>query len=253
MHNGVVTTTIDSIVRNVLLEMQLPIHYYFRAATIGIRTVRDLNLGTLPYLRTVRIEVDALGEADIPEDLVDWIKVGRENNRKVVPLGENKSYNRLAHPDGVSYNEPNGHSISIPSSFSSYPFGNSTNDYGEVTGKAFGLGNGDRNDSFKFVPERGKILVGTAIKEGDSLYLEYVAYSTEQFYTGIPVIASPFIEQSIRFNFARYDRTGRLGDITREQQILSNEKRRLRAGLTSIDKETMLRLFRDNYKQSIKS
>jgi hypothetical protein len=253
MQNGLVTTTIDEIVKTVLMEMQLPIHLYFRAAAIGIRTVRDLNLGTLPYLKTVRLEVDELGEVDIPADLVDWIKVGRENNRRIIPLGENKSYNRLAHPDGVSYNEPSSHSISIPSSFSSYPFGNSTNDYGESTGKAFGLGNGDRNDSFKFIAERNKILVGTAIDKGDSLYLEYVAYSTEQFYTGIPIIAAPFIEQSIRFNFARYDRTGRLGDISREQQVLSNEKRRLRAGLTSIDKETMLRLFRDNYKQSIKS
>ena len=58
MNNGVATTTMDSIVRTVLVEMNLPIHSYFRAASIGIRTMRDLNLGTLPYVKTVRITVE---------------------------------------------------------------------------------------------------------------------------------------------------------------------------------------------------
>ena len=253
MQNGIATTSIDEIVKTTLMEMNLPIHLYFRAAAIGIRTMRDLNLGTLPYIKTVRLTVDAVREVDIPEDLVDWIVVGRENGRKVVPLGENKSYNRLPHPDGEAYLESGSHNILINSSFNAFSFAGSINDYAEINGKIFGVGNADRNDIFKFVPERGKILVGSHFAEGESVYLEYVAHSTEQFYTGIPVVAAPFLEQSIRFNFSRYDRTGRLGDINREQQILVQEKRKLRAAIVSIDKESMLQLFRANYKQSIKS
>jgi|SRR5210317_165473 hypothetical protein len=257
MNNGVATTTMDSIVRTVLVEMNLPIHSYFRAASIGIRTMRDLNLGTLPYVKTVRLTVDEFRECDIPSDLVDWIKVGVEKGKEIVPMGENKSYNRLPNLDDadaqISYDEPSGHTISINSSFNNYTFGRSVNDYGEINGKMFGLGNAHRADEFKFIPERSKILVGGNRSENDILYLEYVAYDKSQFYTGIPVVATPYIEQSIRFNFARYDRTGRLGDTNREQQILSNEKRKLRAALTKIDTDSMLRLFRSNYKQSIKA
>lgn len=257
MNNGVATTTMDSIVRTVLMEMNLPIHFYFRAATIGIRTVRDLNLGTLPYVKTVRLTVDEFNECDIPTDLVDWIKVGTQKGAEIVPMGENKSYNRLPNLNDadaqIPYNEPSGHTVSINSSFNNYTFGKSVNDYGEINGKMFGLGNAHRADEFKFFPERSKILVGGNLSEGDILYIEYVAYDTSQFYQGIPVVATPFIEQSIKFNFARYDRTGRLGDINREQQILSIEKRKLRAALTKIDTDTMLRLFRSNYKQSIKA
>lgn len=257
MNNGVVTTSMDSIVRTVLVELNLPIHFYFRAATIGIRTMRDLNLGTLPYVKTVRLTVDEFNECDIPADLVDWIKVGVQSGAEIVPLGENKSYNRLPNlndaDEQISYNQPAGHTISINSSFNNYTFGKAVNDYGEIQGKMFGLGNAHRSDEFKFIPERNKILVGGSRSEGDIVYVEYVAYSQSQFHTGIPVVASPFIEQSIKFNFARYDRTGRLGDINREQQILSLEKRKLRAALTSIDTDTMLRLLRSNYKQSIKA
>ena len=257
MNNGVATTSMDSIVRTVLMELNLPIHFYFRAATIGIRTVRDLNLGTMPYVKTVRLAVDEFNECDIPTDLVDWIKVGTQKGAEIVPMGENKSYNRLANLNDadaqISYDEPAGHTISINSSFNNYTFGRSVNDYGEINGKMFGLGNAHRADEFKFIPERSKILVGGNLTEGDILYIEYVAYSTGQFHTGIPVVATPFIEQSIKFNFARYDRTGRLGDINREQQILSQEKRKLRAALTKIDTDTMLRLFRNNFKQSIKA
>ena len=257
MNNGVATTTIDSLVRNVLMELNLPIHFYFRAATIGIRTMRDLNLGTLPYVKTARLTVDAFNECDIPTDLVDWIKVGTQKGAEITPMGENKSYNRLPNLDDtdtqVSYNQPTGHTVSINSSFNNYTFGKAVNDYGEINGKMFGLGGGTRSDEFKFFPERAKILVGGSLTEGDILYIEYVAYDTSQFYTGIPVVASAFVEQSIKFNFARYDRTGRLGDINREQQILTTEKRKLKAALKSIDKESMLRLFRSNYKQSIKA
>lgn len=257
MNNGVATTSMDSIVRTVLMELNLPIHFYFRAATIGIRTVRDLNLGTMPYVKTVRLAVDEFNECDIPTDLVDWIKVGTQKGAEIVPMGENKSYNRLANLNDadaqISYNEPAGHTVSINSSFNNYTFGKSVNDYGEINGKMFGLGNAHRADEFKFIPERSKILVGGSLTEGDILYVEYVAYDTSQFYQGIPVVAAPFIEQSIKFNFARYDRTGRLGDINREQQILSQEKRKLRAALTKIDTDTMLRLFRNNFKQSIKA
>lgn len=257
MNNGVATTDMDALVRTVLMELNLPIHFYFRAATIGIRTVRDINLGTLPYVKTVRLTVDEFNECTIPSDLVDWIRVGVQKGAEIVPMGENKSYNRLPNLDDtdtqISYNEPAGHTVSINSSFNNYTFGRSINDYGEISGKMFGLGGGTRSDEFKFFPERNKILVGGNRTENSIVYLEYVAYDTSQFYTGIPVVAAPFIEQSIKFNFARYDRTGRLGDISREQQILSVEKTKLKAALKSIDKESMLRLFRANYKQSIKA
>lgn len=257
MNNGLATTTMDAIVRTVLMELNLPIHHYFRAATIGIRTVRDLNLGTMPYVKAVHKTVDQYNEIDIPTDLVDYIRVGEIKEAEIIPMGENKSYTRRASTNDIgnftTFNQPSGHTVSINSSFNNYTFGKSVNDYGEINGKMFGLGGGTRSDEFKFIPERSKLLVGGNFSEGDVIYIEYVAYDTNQFYSGIPVLAAPFIEQSIKFNFARYDRTGRLGDINREQQILSQEKRKLRAALTKIDTETMLRLFRNNFKQSIKA
>lgn len=257
MNNGLATTNMDAIIRTVLMEMNLPIHFYFRAATIGIRTVRDLNLGTMPYVKSYNGTVNEYNEVPIPSDLVDYIRVGQVKGAEIIPMGENKSYTRVASTNEngnfTNYNEPAGHTVSINSSFNNYTFGKSINDYGEIQGKMFGLGGGTRADEFKFIPERSKILVGGNLSEGDDIYIEYVAYDTSQFHSGIPVLAAPFIEQSIKFNFARYDRTGRLGDIAREQQILSQEKRKLRAALTKIDTETMLRLFRNNFKQSIKA
>lgn len=257
MANSVVTTTIDEIVRTVLVEMQLPIHFYMRAASIGIRTVRDLNLGALPTVKAVRLTVDEFNEVDIPADLVDWIRLGQETEKRIRPLGNNENYNRLPNLDAddqqIAYGESSGHTIGVHASFNHYTFGKSVSDYGEINGKMFGMGEPDRNDNFKFIVERGKIAVGKALKEGDVLYMEYVAYNKDEFFSGISVIAAPYIEQSIRYNFARYDRTGRLGDLDREKMNLDNARRRLNAQVNSINKEDLLRVFRKNFKQSIKA
>ena len=256
--NGVVTTSINEIVRTVLPELGLSIHSYLKAAQIGLRAVRDLSIGTLPTIKAVRLTVNEFREVSIPDDLVDWLRVGVEVRKRIVPLGDNQNYNRLPKfaSDGVtqvSYSEATNHSIGTQITFNSYTFGDAHNDYGEITGRLFGLGDANRMDNFKFVPERGVIVVGSKLRENDTLYLEYVSYTKDQLFEGIPIIAAAYIEQYIRFNLARFDRSQRLGDTNREQIMLDQERRRLRARIVSVNKEDMLRVFRKNFKQSVKS
>lgn len=257
------TTSVDRCAKSVLLELGLPIHYYMKVAQAGIRCVRDLRIGTLPFVASVLLPIDEFNEATIPLDMIDWIRVGYRVQKRIVPLGNNQNYNRLPNEGldengdtvQVPYSESNNYGIGLQPSLNNLVFGQGMNNYAEATGGMYGLGEPDRIDNFKFIPERGRIAVGTIAQriEGE-IYLEYVAYDQTKYYSGIPIIAEPYIEQYMKYSLAKYDRNNyRVADINLEERKLYAEKKKLRSRtLPNLNKEDLLRTFRKSYKQSVK-
>ena len=73
--------TVNEIVRSALLTAGKPIHYYMH------------------YLHYAKITVDTNREITLPDDYVDYVRVGWENGQYVKRLIEKHSFNRLMHLD----------------------------------------------------------------------------------------------------------------------------------------------------------
>src|SRR3990167_2547508 len=169
-------TTIDSIVRKNLLENGLTIHYYIRFLSFALDCLKELNIDTLPKIKSVRIPVDRFGCIKLPFDYIGYVRVGVQNGVYIQELGSNASFNRLVNEndDGtlVVFPEPtNVYSIFDTTNVNSSSY---VSPKLEHLGKIFGIGEGARSDVFQVVPEANLMRIGSGLVEGDEVVLDYL-------------------------------------------------------------------------------
>lgn len=248
-------TPIDSIVRSSLMSHGLTLHYYVTFLHFSLQGLREIEYDTVGKVSTARLTVNANGEAALPPDYVDWIKVGFERNRHIIPMGNNDTWVRVANTDSTGNQIPwSSSSGSIVSSSTYDPFASyHISQYGEDLGRMYGIGNGSRNDIFQVLPERNVILIGNLFTEGDVIFMEYLSSSN---YADTDALVHPYaestIEAYIRWRYAE-QKTTRLADVERAKREFYNQYRILRARMNDLSKEDLIRLSRDSIKQSIKT
>ena len=97
---------IDEIVRSALLTCGKPIHYYMEFLHYGLKGVKEVNYDSPVNIKTLRREIDSNNEITLPDDYVDYVKVGFEKGHHVVPLVEKDSFNRLMNLDDSGNQTP---------------------------------------------------------------------------------------------------------------------------------------------------
>ena len=161
-----------------------------RVRNLAYAAIRDLQFDTLKNITSVVLPINEnTQKVTLPEDFVDYIRVGvLNNNNEFMPLGINNSMSnvnqvilldnlseRLLDSDGApltSYHTPteNTHTLSadryILSLFN-------TSQYSK--GGFFGLGGGySGNGSYRFDKENNALFVNTSVASGE-VVLEYIA------------------------------------------------------------------------------
>lgn len=249
--------TVDSVVRSALVTTQKPIHYYVRYLHFALKCIEELKLGVLKTTKTVRLTVDAYNEIDIPSDYIDWVRIGYERGKYVIPLGEKDSINSLPKLDANGNQTTYGDIFQIMPQYQSTWFGYypayEYNDYREFLGKRFGYNDSGRGDTFKIIPERSKIHVGSAFQEDDVIVMEYVYFSTTSTQSLISKYAAETIESYIIYKFLRFKPGVPRADIMLAKKDYDDNFRKLMARMNPITKEMIVRLKRKNTKLSIKS
>lgn len=252
-----IQTTVNSIVRGFLAKNGLSLHWYAEALASALEIVQEISYDSQKMVANIsatRITVDAYNELEIPSNFVDIIRIGCENGRYVTPLAESININRLAKTsDGsqVAYAANDTGAISTESSLANYFHVQGINQYGEHLGKVFGLRGTDNGQVFKVIPERNKIAVGGAIKEGTEVYLEYLSFDSASTTALVHKYSEMAIQTYIHYMFAqRYPKLFGPEEIRRRNHII--EKKKMRGRAYAIDMETIIRIRRGGFHSSIK-
>ncbi len=251
-------TTIDNIVRGYLFSAQRPIHYYVQALHYALECLQELNYDTLPNIRSTLLTVNAFNEVTLPDDYVDLTFIGEKVGQYIKPLVLSPTYNRLPNLDDQSAQIPYARpeNIDFSSYFnvgSGYWFSGFVNDHGEHLGRHFGRGNGLEKDGYKVIEERNVIQLNTSIREGCIIYIEYLNFDDTKTSSLVSKYAEKAIKAYIAWQFKEWGKRTPLSEKERYKRMFSNEHRKLRARLNPMGKEEILRVIRNNFKQSIKT
>lgn len=154
--------TVDSIARRTLLELGLPVHYYFERLVHSVSAVRELSFDTLKIVNTVELPVNEYNAIDLPDDFVDDVGLSYGRNGFIRKLHHTEYINPLRYHDSTgTYIKPpqaqfavNGQGFFGLRGLGWYW---NINEYGEPTGRFFGARGASDRDGYQVIRERRQI------------------------------------------------------------------------------------------------
>lgn len=241
-------TSLDSIVRSVLQQRQLPIHYYLQYLKYAADCFRELHYSSLRVVHARMLPVDPKTMAfDLPCDYVDYVKVGIPVGQFITPLHYQQGINRLAstNSQGQAQLFPpivgDVVSVALP--------GINFNEYGENLGRWFGYSDGLLGDTFKEIRERNIIQLNQSITGLTEAYLEYISDGT---YANAATKVDPLAKKTIE-SYMKWQESPSCDDIfSREGKKYAADLRELRARKNPMTIEDIKRSFRKGQRASIK-
>lgn len=245
---------LDMTVRRSLLEKGLPIHWYAEYLFHQAAAIRELNQDSLQLINTSTLSLNNYFAADLPEDFVDdvgaYIAVG--NLLHPVPKRSNITPLRATDNTGAftPYTEDvNFSDISQAGITPSTIWYWNVNDYGEPTGRYFGVGGGDGANGYQIFKERRQIQF-TESFTADSVTLIYIS-------NGQSVDNATQIDWAAFAAIQAYSEWKRSPNAnfkdSGEARTYYNERRLLRARLNGLTVADIKNILRTNYRATIKN
>lgn len=169
------------ITRRSLLEKGLPLHYYLEIMLHQSACIRDLAKDTLQIVNTCPLAVNSYGAADLPTDFMDEIAVCLPvaGELSAIPRKSNLNPLRNVETDGsfVPYtlqNEDSSQTGSFPGTPIGWYWFWNVNDFGEPTGRYFGL-NGGAGYGYEIFGERRQIQFSEGFIGTSNLVFMYIS------------------------------------------------------------------------------
>lgn len=246
--------TLNHITRSYLNQTQRPIHYYGRCLKFAADGLREQLFDTLKVTNTVRIPVDEFNEAAIPNDYIDWVKIGVQIGQFVRPLVTRPGLNKMA-----NYDTSTGEQIVYPDPQTSDTWGNNIrwfgyniNTNGENTGGYYGIGAGGEADTFTIDEVRNVIKLNQDLTDG-KIVLEYLGDgSFSNAATKITPYAQKTIEAYIDWQYKLHSKSFGAYDHQAAEREFYNELRKLRGRKNDITPEIVERIINRHRKASLK-
>jgi hypothetical protein len=231
---------LDTIVRSILLQKSLPLHWYLQFLKYSADALRELTLDTLQIVNTVELPVDTSDfTCQIPCDYVDYTGVGVKKGQFVRPIPQIDTINNLpaTQPNGVPTTYGVVGEVEISDSFPLWPgafvFQN-IDDLGENLGRLFGWPSDNRTNGFKIIPERGVIQL-TESFQYSSIIFQYISDGQcVDNASQVPVYAQKTIEAYDDREWKTHTGRHSLGEITMADRMHTREWRKLRARISGL-------------------
>lgn len=246
-------TTVDKIVRSVLIQKRLPLHFYLEAAKGALDCIRELTFDSLKIINTILLTLDEdCWCADLPCDYVDWTKVGLKQGQLVMPITQRQGVNRLHNYDTsgaiIPYGSDNPANLDFPFWPGYWMFQN-IDDLGENIGRLYGYDTGINSQGFKILRERGQIQMTENIST-DTIVLEYISDGqTSDNASQVDPYAQACIEAFINWRMSRNSGVER----SPEGAAYFNQRRLFRARRNELTLSDLKQILYRNYKMSIKN
>lgn len=250
-------TSIDSIVRNTLLQKGYPLHYYLDFLVYSADILSQLYMDDLMIVNTKLIPVDNFNCFQIPNDFQDYVTVGAQIGQYIYPLVETNEISQLD-----SYDENFNQVLqggNTPPSLSTtdeqdiyyglFPFASwytvHFNNYGENIGRYFG-NRGPYPDTFVMKKALNKIQINQNITL-DNAYLSYVStgYNYDSA-THVDNYAIKTIQTYSIWQHKEHNRTYSLGERQMAKDEYISQRKILRARKNPLTPEVLKRIIQTN-------
>ena len=244
--------TVNEIVRSALLTTGKPIHYYMHYLHYALKAVKELNYDSSLKTKSIKLTVDSNNEISLPNDYVDYIRVGWEKGQYVTKLIEKDSFNRLINLDSdgnqIPYPDVEGDGSGVATDYNA-------NTQSEHLGRHFGHKPAYKN-SFMVVSERQKIMLDPSLGLCKEIVLDYITTGfsgTGSDATTMPAYAAEAVERYILWRFSEHDRTVPMNQklMAKEEWVHSHKRYRSRNYQLSMD--DVLKSLRSHTYAAVKS
>lgn len=252
-----ILNTIDQIVRRLLLENNLPIHFYSEYLFHGASCIRELSFDTLKIINTINLPVDDIGAANLPDDYVDEVAVSLRAGLLLQQIPHRDDINPLrvhSTTTGEFVRQPEqglqNVDINNTTYFGSYSWSWFWNvdSLGEFTGRFFGA-NGGTQTGYKIIKERRQIQLSDGIA-GGNIILQYISDGQSlDNASQITPQATSCIQAYINWKSGQ----NRAIKDSLEASTFYNEKRLLRARLSEMNLIDIKNVLRSNYTAAYKT
>lgn len=250
-------TSLDRIVKGMLISKGYPIHYYMQFLYWGSRGYEELHFDSLRSIKTVKLPINQDYKAvTVPCDFMDWVKIGIPYGQFVRPLISRPGISRLNNFDDdgnkVMYGDTNGVSSSFFDGLFFNGYTQVYNENGEFTGRIFGAGIGDNPYTFNYVEERNEIQLHETLAATD-IILQYITDGTSiDNATMITPYAKAAIEAYINWQQKEHSRVYGDGERERARQLFNKQHALLRARKNELTKDKIIGIVRKHTHGSIK-
>lgn len=247
-------TSLDQITRRNLIEKRLPLHFYMERLFHAATCVRQLSKDTLQLINTVKLPINSYSAVQLPDDFVDDVGVYFNIAGKLTQIPHKTVINPLRNKDA------NGNFVPYSTNFTDNALtmfgfipGWSTwfwnvNDFGEPTGRYFGLGGGSRV-GYQVFKERRQIQLTENVGEGE-IVLMYISDGVRaDNATQVDVLAWDAVDAFINW------KASPMAEVVNspQGQNYHNQRRLLRAALNPITAVDIKDIIHKNYHATIKT
>jgi hypothetical protein len=250
------TKSINTIVREALLDKNLPLHFYSRYLHHGLRIMDELSLHfSLGNIKLVELDVTSYQRAILPSDFVDFIEVSVKHGERALPMEKdtrlNKIYNRDESGNKIPY--PSSTSINYDSEINYNLISGNTNmnTRGELIGRYYGR---KRQPKLTFDIDE----INSELVFGNEMVLSKVTliYMTSAVSRSSANLVTPYatdvIIKYIEMKAAQAE-GGTLGKFQLAEQSYANAYRRFKSTMNSLDYAEILGTIRNGIYGSLKN
>lgn len=254
-------TSLDTIVRGVLLQTKRPIHYYIDYLVYGQRCLEELGFDILGNVRSALLDINSYNAVTIPCDCMDWVKVSFLSGEYVRPMVQRPGLNRLN-----NFDKSTGDKVPWPDWFDKSfieMFGNGVttwsnttlyNDHWEMIGRQYGSA-GRVQNGFKVLAgagQRNEIQFEDCIK-ADKIVLDYISDGSEcDNATMINPYAKQTIEDYIKWQYKENARSYSGGEKQEARLLFEKSARRLRSRMNPMTIDDFRSIVQRNTHGSLK-
>ena len=237
----------------------------------ALRGIREMGFDMLKVVRSLKLSVSSNGTVTLPDDYVDWTKVGVVGSDGLVyVLGENKNINQSqkystsggyfydTDGDGLYDREDSKTATSsgspavddgIDQGMNSYIFRNFVHENNH--GRLYGVGGGHYYGEFRVNMDQNRLELKS---NGDisEVVIEYVADEARSTNPRVHVYAEEALRSFMYYKLIERKSSVPSNEKARARQEYYNERRKANARMKSFTKEELLKTIRKNFKQAPK-
>lgn len=265
------TVTLDTVVRQTLLKLGLPMHYYFRFLHYGIRCIEELNydipLGktgainvnstqaTASNIRVVSFDVTNYKRVILPQDCVDVVEVSCVVGQQLFPLVKDETLTVIQSYDG------SGNKIETPSAtpanydigwaYTSESNAGGYNQFGEYLGRAFAI-QPKNTQTYNIDTHASEVVLNNKV----SAETVVVTYITSGVTVSSENVVHPYMVDSVEkyIIYQKYENSRMNKDmiaVTRQNYFTA--RRNLRARMLGFTRADLLATLRSGYYFGVKN
>lgn len=221
-------------------------HYYLLFLSYALDALREIHFDSLHQKKSVSLKLDSKHSAKLPDDYVDFVKIGVVVGDKIRKIGKNESISDQLTERDTSLTD-NQTYVGV------VYWDNYFNSLGEYYGRIYGYGGGENVASYNMVNGNCVLKVNHDY-EVDEIYLEYI---TDAYKPNVKSVVNPYasraIQEYIKWQYKENNRKYGLSERQIARQEFYNQYRILRGRMSDLTTADILESVNSGIKRSIKT